>query len=69
MEMERAAKMDTEREMSRVPSLTSFCTLGLGLAGEERRQAWRSKAMVLELHSNLGGPAWKEGIKGPKPLS
>lgn len=52
--MEVRVKMEIEQEMSRVPSLSSFWVLGLGLAGEERGQVWKSEEMVLGLHPDLG---------------
>ena len=49
------------------PQSNSFWVLGLGLAGEERGQAWRSEA---ELHPDLEHPCLEGWSKRsyPKPL-
>lgn len=67
--MEGSMEMEIVQEMFRVPSLSSFQVLGLGLAGEERGQVWRNEEMVLGLHPDLGPPGLEGRSKSPKPVT
>lgn len=67
--MEGSVEMEIAQEMSRVPSLSSFRVLGLGLAGEEGGPVWRSEAMVLGLHPDLGQPGLERRSESPKPVT
>lgn len=60
-------KDGNRKENIQGPQSNSFWVLGLGLAGEERGQAWRSEA---ELHQDLEHPCLEGWSKRsyPKPL-
>lgn len=67
--MEGSVKMEIVQETSRVPSLSSFWALGLGLAGEERGPVWKSEEMVLGLHPDHGQPGLEGRSESPKPVT
>lgn len=67
--MEGSIKMEIVQETSRLPSLSSFWALGLGLAGEERGQVWKSEEMVLGLHPDLRQPGLEGRSESPKPVT